>query len=326
MPLTAHVAAALRRSPYRIVVTGARGWIGRATLDLLHDALGDTFAERVLCFGSRRAEIDLSPLRTIEQRPLRELGALPCQPTLVLHFAFLTKDRAEVMSESAYRAANRAIRQHVRDALDPIGAEAVFVASSGAAQYVDDGAASPPMRLYGMLKREDEDAFAAWAEARGHRAAIARIFNLSGPHINKVRSYALSAFLLDALAGGPVTVHARHHVRRGYVAIRELMSLGIALLLDPQGGVTRFGSGGEDIELGALAATIAAAAGCAVDRPAVGHDGADVYLGDDRRYRHLLDHHAIERVSLNDQIAETMAFLKNRVTPCCVQDPHAEDP
>ncbi|WP_169799495.1 NAD-dependent epimerase/dehydratase family protein [Novosphingobium lentum] len=323
MALSAHIAAALRQGPQRIVVTGASGWLGRATVDLLHDALGDAFAQRVVCFGSRQADVRLSATRVIAQRPLSELGTLPRQPTLLLHFAFLTKDRAEAMPEADYCAANRAIRQTVLDALNPIGVEAVFVASSGAARHADDAAAAPAMRLYGMLKREDEDAFADWAQTHGTSAAIARIFNISGPHINKLNSYALSSFVLDALAGKPVVVRARHDVRRGYVAIRELMSLAFALLLERHSGVTRFDSGGQDIELGALAAMIAASTDGVIDRPSVRDGLADIYLGDDRSYRLLLDRHCIETVPLSDQIGETAAFLKSGSACDMSQDMYA---
>ncbi|WP_295631759.1 NAD(P)-dependent oxidoreductase [Novosphingobium sp.] len=323
MPLTAHIATALRQSQQRIVVTGASGWLGRATLDLLHDALGEAFANRVVCFGSGRGEVRLSATRVIEQRPLSELGTLPRQPTLLLHFAFLGKERAEAMPEPEYRAANRAIRQTVLDSLDRIGVEAAFVASSGAARHADDASASHAMQLYGTLKREDEDAFAAWADANAARTVIGRIFNISGPHINKVDSYALSSFLLDALAGGPVVVRARHDVRRGYVAIRELLSLVFALLLEQQNGVVRFDSGGEDTELGALAAMIASSMNCAVERPALRTGTADSYLGDDHSYRRLLAHHRIISVPLTQQIAETATFLKTGSARSELQDAYA---
>lgn len=323
MPLTAHIVTALRQSPQRIVVTGASGWLGRATLDLLHDALGDAFATRVVCFGSQRGEVWLSPTRVVEQRPLSELGALPAQPTLLLHFAFLGKDRAEAMAEPEYRAANRAIRQTVLDALDRIGVEAVFVASSGAARHADDPSASPAMRLYGTLKREDEDAIATWAEANAARAVIGRIFNISGPHINKVDSYALSSFLLDALAGGPVVVRARNEVRRSYVTIRELMSLVFALLLEGREGITRFDSGGETIELGELARIIASSMDCSVERPTLRTGAADIYLGGDQSYRHLLTRHGIASVPLAEQIAETATFLKTRSAAFEMQDAYA---
>lgn len=310
MRFTAHIASALQQSEYRIVLTGASGWLGRATLDLLQNALGDGFSERVFCFGSQQAELHLSDTQTVIQRPLADLVTLTHQPTLLLHFAFLTKDRAETMQEADYCAANRTIRQTVLDALDPIGVEAAFIASSGAARFADDALAAPAMRLYGKLKREDEDTFAAWAEARGRSMTIARIFNISGPHINKLPNYALSSFILAALAGGPVIVHARHDVRRGYVAIRELMSLVFALLLEQRSGVIRFDTGGEDIELGELAAMIASRISCSVERPSSRGGHADVYLGDGQAYQCLLERHAIDRVSLAEQISETADFLK----------------
>lgn len=320
---TAHVAAALRQSEHRVVLTGASGWLGRSTLELLHDALREQFAERVFCFGSTQADVHLSSTQIVTQRPLVELANLSRHPTLLLHFAFLTKDRAEAMRESDYRSANQAIRQLVLDALEPIGVEAAFLASSGAAHFADDLLATPAMRLYGELKREDEAAFTTWSEARDRRLIIARIFNLSGPHINKLPSYALSSFILDALAGGPVVVKARHEVRRGYVAIRELMSLAFALLLDQARGVTQFDSGGQDVELGELASLIASSMNCPVERPLSGVGRADIYLGDDRAYRRLLDRYGIEGVSLTDQISETFAFLKGAATPEPLQDTHA---
>lgn len=320
---TAHIAAALRQTDHRIVLTGASGWLGRATLDLLQNALGDEFVQRVFCFGSRQADVRLSETQTIKQRALADLSSLSSQPTLLLHFAFLTKDRAETMQEADYCAANRAIRQSVLDALDPIGAAAAFIASSGAATLADDALAKPAMRLYGKLKREDEEAFAAWAEDRDKKLAIARIFNLSGPHINKLSSYALSSFILDALAGGPVVVQAGHDVRRSYVAIRELMSLVFALLLEQRGEVTRFDSGGDDIELGALALMIAARTGCAVERPFRNDSPADVYLGDNRNYQRLLGRYRIDGVSLAEQIDETATFLKRASTLSALQDSHA---
>ena len=323
MRLTAHIASALRQSEHRIVLTGASGWLGRATLDLLQDALGGRFSERVFCFGSQHANLRLSKSQTVTQQPIADLLTLPHKPTLLLHFAFLTKDRAETMPEADYRAANRVIRQAVLDAIDVIGVEAAFVASSGAARFADDALATPAMRLYGMLKREDEDAFATWAESHGRSMAIARIFNLSGPHINKLTSYALSSFILAALAGGPVVVHARHDVRRGYVAVRELMSLVFALLLEQRSGVTRFDTGGDDIELGELAAMIASRMGCSVERPSHRNGHADVYLGDDKFYQHLLDRHAIDRVPLAQQISETADFLKRASIVGSPQDSYA---
>lgn len=307
--LTSHVAEALRQDRRRILVTGASGWLGRATLDLLHQALGKQFHERVRCFGSAPRIFALAGSETIAQRPLAALADLRERPSLLLHLAFLGKERAEQMDEPQYRAANRAIGETVLGALDRIGVEAAFLSSSGAAAFADDPWASAAMRLYGAMKRDDEDAFAKWAETTGKHLTIARIHNLSGPHINKPSSYALACFIADALAGGPIRVRAAHDVVRGYVAIRELMSLVFACLLREPAQIVRFDTAGEPVELGALAELVSAQfGGCPIERPAR-VPGEDRYLGDPKVYRSLLQRERIAEVPLDRQIAETAAFL-----------------
>ena len=193
-------------------------------------------------------------------------------------------------------------------ALDPIGAKAVFVASSGAAARADDAAASREMRLYGRLKRDDEDAFAAWAEATGERAVIARIFNLTGPYINKHAAYAMASFILDALAGRAITVRAPREVIRGYVAIRELVSLALASMAGR--GVTRFSTGGVPLELGDVARAVADALGGEVSRAPITEAAADRYVGDTPGYAALLSQYGIAPTPLDRQIAETADYLR----------------
>ena len=311
--LSPSVRTALRDSDRRIVMTGAGGWLGLATLELLSDALGPALEARVVCFGASRRMLTLIDGREIEQHPLSDIAHLAPSPSLVLHLAFLTKDRAEEMDEADYRRANRGLSAQLLDSLDAIDARAVFVASSGAARFADDPTRSVAMRLYGELKRADEEAFAAWAEARNRRAVITRLFNIAGPHTNKVRSYALSAFILDALETGSVRVHAPHSVMRGYVAIRELMSLAFALLLAETAGVVRFDSGGEAMELAAVAALVGEQLGASVERAPLTSMQADIYLGDAATYAGLLAAYDIESVTFAQQIAETRSTLQPAV-------------
>lgn len=309
--LAPHVVDALVRSPARIVVTGAGGWIGRATLELLYNSLGaEAFAERVVAFGSSNRKLELRNGIEVRQAPLDEIAALETRPTLVLHLAFLTKDRVEGMDEADYVRANRALSATVLDKLNAIGTQGVFVASSGAAAFADDPAASVAMRLYGGLKKDDERAFADWAESNQARAVIARIFNLSGPYINKHQNYALASFILDALAGRPIEIRADKRVVRAYVAIRELMSLVFALLLDGRTGVTRFDSGGEAMEMQDIATAVAAQCGpVEIRRPAISAAAADEYVGNNRDYERLLSQYGLFGIPFAAQVAETAAFF-----------------
>lgn len=309
--LSPAVADALRASDKRIVITGAGGWIGMATLDLLAAALGDQFDDRVVAFGSSARPIKLVGGQVVEQRPLIDIDRLAPSPTLVLHLAFLTKDRAEAMDEVAYRTANATIDSIVLSALDRMGATGVFVASSGAAGFADDPEASAAMRLYGSLKVDQERAFSTWADDSRQRLVIGRLFNLSGPYINKRSSYALASFLLDSQAGKPIQIAAPHAVVRGYVAIREMMSLVFAALLDETGDTLRFATGGRPVEIGDLAALVAAkGTGAAIERAAAMDGRKDIYVGDDASYRDLLATYGIEPMDLARQIEETADFLR----------------
>ena len=314
--MTPAIAQALAASNSRIVVTGAGGWLGMATLELLHAALGDGFASRLRCFGSSHRTLTLIDGATITQQPLADLAKLDPAPTILLHLAFLTKDRAEAMDETEYRAANRGLDQAVLNSLDPIGVNAIFVASSGAAYRADDPTAAPAMQLYGSLKRDQEAMFADWAETNGKRAAIARIFNISGPHINKHRSYALAAFIIDALGGRPITINAPHRVVRSYVAIRELMSLVFALLLDGTSKINRFDTGGEPMEMQDIALAVADLLGpSAITRPPRDTAISDEYVGDPAPYRSFLTQYAIKPVPFVRQVIETAEFLAVSISP-----------
>jgi nucleoside-diphosphate-sugar epimerase len=307
-------AARLAAGDRRLVVTGAGGWLGRATLEGLHQCLGDAFHRRVVCFGSKARRLSLRGGLVVEQRALADLRALKAAPTIVLHNACLTRDRAETMSGADYITANRAISRLVLDALEPIGGRAVFLPSSGAAYRAEDPSAPEALRLYGRLKLEDEAAFADWANQAGASAALVRVFNLSGPYINKLGSYALAGFILDALAGRPIQVRATRPVFRSYVAIRELMSIVLGLLTSEAPTVVRFDTGGDQaLEMGDIAEAVAATLNpaLAVERPALISTDADFYVGDAAAYSALRAAHGAETVSFADQIRETATYLTN---------------
>jgi UDP-glucuronate decarboxylase len=304
------LASRLAQSGLRIIITGASGWIGLATLELLAAALGPDWTTSVHAFGSSARTLDLGNGLCITQRPLSALRDLPPAPSLLLHLAFLTKDKVEGMSEADYIAANHQIADTVEQALLPLDVRSLWVASSGAAYRADDGSAAPAMQLYGRLKRGDEERFAAWATRTGRRAVITRVFNISGRHINKPQHYALAAFILDALAGRPVVVKAPHQVERGMVAVSELMAVVLAELLAASDGVSRFDSGGTAMELGAIAAEVAQVLNApGAQRAAITSPRIDRYVGNDAAWDELCRRHGIARADLATQIRTTAEYL-----------------
>ena len=311
--LTGVGADRLAKGDWRIVVAGAGGWIGLAALEQLHQLLGESaFAERVVAYGSNRRPLRLRGGLIVEQAPLAEFRNLPRARTLVLHLAFLTQEKAGSMSTQDYIERNTAISGQVLEALDAVGAEGVFVASSGAVELADIPGAHANKALYGRLKLRDEASFSSWARARGKRAVVSRIYGLSGPYINKLDSYALASFIADVLAKRPVAIKATRPVFRSYVAVDELMSIVFGLLTDGAEGSTLFDTGTlGGYEMGEIADAVGRALGhpLAPTRSPITECGEDRYVGDGRRYQSCRDMLGVRPVKFEEQVRQTARFL-----------------
>ena len=313
-PFPARLRAQIAQSPFRFVIIGASGWMGQSVIAVLHHVLGAAFDHRVVCFGRAARSIDVPGVRRIRQAPLEEARRLSAMPTLVFNLAFLTKDKVADMSVDAYQQANRALTAQILPALAMMGAVRMFVASSGAAAFADDATAAADLRLYGALKRADEQIYADWArqDAPHRRVAICRIYSVSGPFINKVTTYALADLILQALAVLPPKVMSPPAVWRSYVSIAEILAHAVALLLDPDpdmAPVMAYDSGGEPIELGALAGLIARQFCLAPAARAMTTPPAHVYCGDHDAWRAMLGRYGLHHMPLADQISGTAAFL-----------------
>ncbi len=296
----------------RVIVTGAGGWLGLATLEMLHGLLGEAIHDRVVCLGARERTLSLRGGLELPQRPLAALSELPAKPSLLLHLAFLTQEKAKILSPEAYAAANWTISLQVMTALGRVGVERVFLASSGAVYLADDARAARSKRLYGALKKEDEDRFTGWAEDGGGRLVIARIFNLAGPYINKRDSYALACFIADALAERPIEVAASNRVYRSYVAVEELMSVVVGALTAEPSGIVRFDTAGEaalEMDGIAHAVTDTLAPRLKVRRAPMTRDMPDRFVGDGAAYAALRDSLGVRPVAFPEQIRQTAAFM-----------------
>lgn len=308
------VAGRLRASHWRIIVTGASGWLGQAALELLVGTLGEGWQERVVAFGSGPREWLLRDGTRVAQRPLAELPTLEPAPSLLLHFAYLTREKTSAMPVESYIATNRAISRLAAEGGAMAGVQRVFATSSGAVHAALARPDDPePSLLYGRLKLEDEALFEDFAHAGpGRRAFMARLFNLSGPYINKLDSYALSSFIRQARRG-PIEIRARHPVVRSYTSVSNLLGAALGqLLVDEAGAHLLVETAGErEVEVGELAELVRSivAPAAEIDRAAPDGGPADHYVGDGAAYRRLLQQHGIEEHPLAHQVADTADYL-----------------
>jgi nucleoside-diphosphate-sugar epimerase len=193
----------------------------------------------------------------------------------------------------------------------------MFLASSGAVYRADrsietDLTANP----YGVLKHRDETVFADACAAAGTKLVTARVFNLAGEYINKLGNYALSSFILDALAGRPIVVRATRPVERSYMYVGDVVTLALTCLLDNEPAPPVFDTVGERVvEVGELAELVRDKCGqrdIPIQRaPRDDTLTADRYVGDIGTMRRALGLRQLAFKRLSRQIEATAGFLRH---------------
>lgn len=314
LTLDARLCDLLRQGDAAVIVTGAGGWLGQATLDMLDGCFGEALASRVYAFGSSERMLTLRSGRALLCRPLSALAELPQRRYFIMHYAFLTKDKVGDMPLETFVSRNEAIAALVAQTAVRLKAAGLFVPSSGAVyradRSMDDDLERNP---YGVLKARDERRFLALGETHDIPVVVSRVFNLAGPFINKLDSYALGSILADIKCGGPIVLRADRPVERSYAHVGDVINLAFALLLKPSGALPAFDTAGEKvIEVGDLARRAAELLGVpdmAIERPAV-TGSANRYVGDGAAMARLMAQHGLTARTLDEQIRDTARYLE----------------
>jgi nucleoside-diphosphate-sugar epimerase len=218
-----------------LAVTGASGWFGRSTLNLLWEILGEeNFHKRVRAFSSKDGMIDVGNKFVISTRSLDQLLELKSLD-YIFHYAFLTRDRVDQMDLQSYINANRTITDLVIQRLKKGDVKGVFATSSGAV-YAQNGILVDSDRAllenpYGALKRREEILITEACESLQISCLILRVFAVMGAFMTKPKAYAIGDFVYQALNNQHIKILADRPVWRSYTDIQDLVYLGIAYLI-----------------------------------------------------------------------------------------------
>lgn len=310
------LATRLREGGAQVFVTGGSGWLGLALLEMLHQSFGAAWAGRVRVFGRRAGELVLHGGARIAVAPLAEMQGATRLPVLLFHLSYATRDKVAGMPLDAYVEANRQLAAQVETAAESLDLRGIFLPSSGAVYAADGGLeTSLADNPYGALKLEDEQRFAQLAQRKQASLLVARVFNLSGPYINKPELYVLAVAVLAALRREPILLKAAQPVWRSYSYIGDLLAAALGYLTDPSlaGQHLCLDTAGEQaIEVGTLATLTAGLLGAdpgAVQRPDWQQGEPSRYLGRRDAFLKLCHAQGICPAPLDWQILTTAAAL-----------------
>jgi nucleoside-diphosphate-sugar epimerase len=249
--------------------------------------------------------------------PFETLAQTQMAPSLILHFAFLTRGHAAAMKLADYVEANRAITHSLVALMERDGALGLFMPSSGAVYGahggLDEDLSGNP---YGVLKRQDEERFMTLGENLGCPVAVIRIFNLAGPYINNPNGYALASILTEIGQGGPIRLRARQPVWRSYTHVADMLNVGLAVLL-AKAATPPFDTAGDEVieiaDLARRAATLCGAPSIPILRPELDLQISDRYAGDGGLYRALAADFGLTLQQLDANIVDTYSYITGQV-------------
>jgi nucleoside-diphosphate-sugar epimerase len=291
----------------KIAITGAGGWLGTELLEKLVEQHGRKVVEEsVVCFGSRKRIIALSDGTQLEIHPLSEPSPVS-EFTGVVHLAFQTRDKVEILGHEEYCYENLKITSSAIKLIESCNPKWVATVSSGAVHskpggpLENDVVANP----YGFTKRIEETMLESVAKSIGANLAVGRLWGAMGRFMPPNPAYAVSDFIQTGLGGNQIVVKAKNKVFRRYVDAGEFMDVLVTTAQNQS--LTTFDSGGQLLEMSELAELIADEVGVSVAKRELDRSLADnVYYPKSMDYENLAASSLIDLTEIRELIVKTV--------------------
>jgi UDP-glucose 4-epimerase len=221
----------------KILVTGAAGFIGSHTTDLLlaggHTVLGVDNLRT-----GRRSNLERalrSPSFRLTEADVSEPGVVAAlvsefRPRAVIHLAALVSVQESISDPALNQRLNVTATQLVADAAAAQGTKRIVFASS-AAIYGDttdlpiaEESAAQPISPYGEAKLASEQLLLARSEAAGFTVRCHRYFNVFGPRQDPASPYSgvISIFDRRYRDGKPVTIFGDGRQTRDFISVHDV--------------------------------------------------------------------------------------------------------
>jgi nucleoside-diphosphate-sugar epimerase len=216
------------------VITGASGWFGKTTLNLLWEILGaEKFYQKVRAFSSKDGIISIENKFTLPTQSLEKILDLQSIDYL-FHYAFLTRDRVNEMDIQSYIDTNMSITNLIISRLRKWHIKGVFSTSSGAVYNQDKSLVDYDKSLlenpYGSLKLKEEMLLTETCKELGISCLILRVFSVMGAFMTKPTAYAVGDFTYQAITHQHIKIISERPVWRSYTSVQDLVCLGLAYL------------------------------------------------------------------------------------------------
>jgi len=290
-----------------IMITGASGWIGRATLEYFYKIFQDDIEKFIFPISASQKNIKLSNNFSIKTYDY-QYNFDKNKAYVILHYSYPTKARLETLSDDEFKKNCQQIKASISKIIQNYQIKSLIFPSSGAIYNQNN--------LYSKNKIDDELYLLELSEKYNFNIMIPRIFNIGGPFINQPQIYALNNFILQTKANKKIIINANNDVFRSYVHVNNLIDLFFKWLIDKDKETPLIFdiSHPNKIEIKKLAEKICEVLtiNCEIISPNYNSQNlSDDYVGDSAKIMSLCKKYQIDLADLDQIILDTNLFLNN---------------
>ena len=289
-----------------ITVTGASGWLGKSTLEVVRASGHDM--SKVVALASSKKDIVLDDGLLIQAHPITDPPDQIQETEILIHLAYLTRDKVGTVGYDRYVLTNLDLTSIALSWLASFQINSFITVSSGARNDQSTGAPETNIRSnpYGFLKRVDELVFEEECKRRGITSVVARLWGATGLDMMDAEKYAIGNFVVSALKNQKIDISSGHKVVRRYVDSREFMQ--VCIELAKSGISANLDSGGPEVEIGQLAQEINRQLGgrLVISRPLDSNRDDDMYFPKSAEFEEFARILGINLASIEEQISNTI--------------------
>ncbi len=205
----------LRNDKFNILIYGATGWLGRATIYYFlknYEKVDFTLvssSNKLINFKSNSI-----PTFTVNEVSQKELSYYD----YYFNFAFLTQEKLKNISEDKYLNLTNQIILNEEEIIKNKEIKKSLLISSGAVYWQNTN----KQNLYTIQKLKQEESFRK--NLKETKNYVARIFAVLAEQFNYEKQYAFSSFVNDAIKNKPINVESKIKVERSYLVFEDLLN------------------------------------------------------------------------------------------------------
>jgi UDP-glucuronate decarboxylase len=295
----------------KVLITGATGWLGHASLQAIKKVLPEVKSEDLDLYASRERTHSDPSFDKVKINEFESSKHTPKNIDLFISLALKTRDYVLKMDKEDYLAGNKVLIEKHIELLKATNPKKIILISSGVVSKYLEG--SGPLDPYTEIKLLEEKLFNEFVKQTNSKLIILRLWGATGELMTEPLKYAIGDLIYQAETTNQIIINSKKEVFRRYADATQIFEVLIRALQNDYCGTLN--SGGVTVEIGSLAQLIAKnyRKSLKIMRNLEIGSKPDLYVPTDSEFDNLAKSVGVSLLSLGDQIALTTKSVRHAI-------------